>query len=97
MHQVTNYGRRRLEIELRRAEGARRFEVIEPGQTRTLDIDPTDPTLVAQQAANLISISAVAQPALTKQPMPRRLGVRLARPPAATVPDTSPEKENHDA
>lgn len=97
MHQVTNHGRRRLEVELRRADGARRFEVIEAGQTRPLDIDPTEPMLVAQVAAGLIEISAEAQPALTKPPMPRRLGVRLARPSAAPVTDTSPEKENHDA
>lgn len=97
MHQVTNHGRRRLEVELRRAEGLRRFEVIEPGQTRPLDIDPTEPTLVAQVAAGLINISAVAQPALTKPPMPRRLGVRLARPPAAPITEPSSEKENHDA
>lgn len=94
MHQVTNLGRRRLDIELRRVADARRFESIAPRQTLTLDIDPSEPTNVASVAAGLICISAVEEAAIETAPMPRRLGVRLARKQTASPPAAASEKDH---
>lgn len=94
MHQVTNLGRRKLDIELRRVAGPRRFESVGPRQTRVLDIDPSEPTNVASVAAGLISISAVEEPAIEAAPMPRRLAVRLARKLTASPPETASEKDH---
>ena len=71
---ITNLHRTGLDFEVARgADGARRFERIEPRESRDLAVDPKDPLLGGYRHAGLIRIGPVAPKRQALPPPPKKL------------------------